>query len=256
MAKIRRVVQLDNSIEGEFFRVAWPVIESRKEISLLRSHGTVLESLPLHSLPRASHGLFCTVTNVVFLHSGYATHMVITSSQIIDPPISGCRIIWNINQLSPSLHCLSATSSLHLLSGVSASELCVFHMLLLCIIPVQVHHTRSPCRAISYAHGDSAVKGKLIHNSILPLFTKKVSHGYNVPHCWSENLSNGLRLATQFTQQLSKYVATIFDSCFNLSKKTISHSKYRKKKFCNKVIQSTSKDWKQKVISSTSLNCH
>ena len=35
-----------------------PIVESRERISLLRSHGTVLESLP-------SHGSSCLITNVI-----------------------------------------------------------------------------------------------------------------------------------------------------------------------------------------------
>ena len=59
--------------------------------------------------------------------------MVATSSQINDHPISGCRITWNINELSPSLHYFSATSALLRLSLPP-----ILHTILVWPFPVMV----------------------------------------------------------------------------------------------------------------------
>ena len=48
-----------------------PIVESHKRISLLRSHGTVLESLP-------SHGSSCSITNVI----NYIMDVPIASGEI------------------------------------------------------------------------------------------------------------------------------------------------------------------------------
>jgi|694.fasta_scaffold13541_1 hypothetical protein len=87
---------------------AWPTVESPKGVSPLGSHGTVRESLP-------SYGSSCLITNV-FLHYGYTNCLAVISFQIKKSSHCWLSLDLKPNRLSPSLHCLSATSQLLQLS--------------------------------------------------------------------------------------------------------------------------------------------
>jgi hypothetical protein len=85
-----------------------PPVESPKGVSPLGSHGTVRESLP-------SYGSSCLITNV-FLHYGYTNCLAVISFQIKKSSHCWLSLDLKPNRLSPSFHCLSATSQLLQLS--------------------------------------------------------------------------------------------------------------------------------------------
>ena len=64
------ILKVNSPFIASFFR--WRIVESRKGVSPLRSHGTVRESLP-------SYGSSCLITNV-FLHFGYTNSLAVISS--------------------------------------------------------------------------------------------------------------------------------------------------------------------------------